>query len=397
MKQGQSDSAPQYEFDIAPDRRDTWSWKWKVSPGELPMWVADMDFEVAPEIVADLKARLNCAAYGYTYVPDEWYKAYISWWSRRHSLTVAKEEIFFVTGVVPLISSAVRRLTHPNENVVLQTPVYNVFFNCVVNNGCRVLTNRLFYDGHAWQMDFRDLEEKLKDPQTTLMILCNPQNPCGRIWTKNELARVGELCARYHVTVISDEIHCDVHSPESSYVPFASASDICRKISISCWSPSKAFNLAGMQSAAGFIPNPRLRTQIVRGLNNDEVAEPNFMAVTAAVSAFEKGERWLDELNRYVSGNKNYCMQFMESHMPHLHVFQSDATYLLWIDATSLCPASEHAGFADVAAYIRNRTGLFLSCGEQYGEGLSGFVRLNVATPRVFVEEAMHRLETLAK
>ena len=127
MKQGQSDSAPQYEFDIAPDRRDTWSWKWKVSPGELPMWVADMDFEVAPEIVADLKARLNCAAYGYTYVPDEWYKAYISWWSRRHSLTVAKEEIFFVTGVVPLISSAVRRLTHPNENVVLQTPVYNVF------------------------------------------------------------------------------------------------------------------------------------------------------------------------------------------------------------------------------------------------------------------------------
>ena len=285
-----------YNFDNPPSRRGSLCYKWDCKPGELPMWIADMDFEAAPEIRAALQKRLDHGIFGYDDMGEDWYSAYIGWWRDRHGLVMKKENLIFSAGVVPSISSLVRKLTTPNENVLLQTPVYNIFFNSVVNNGCRVLESPLVRDGEDWSIDFDDLEAKLADPQTSLMILCNPHNPVGRIWTREELARIGALCRKHHVTVISDEIHCDLTAPGKSYVPFASVDETCRSVSITCVAPTKCFNLAGMHSSAVYAADPLLRHKAWRALNTDEVAEPGTFACPAAVAAFTRGGPWLDAL-----------------------------------------------------------------------------------------------------
>ena len=212
-----------YNFDQIIDRRNTNSLKWNVGEGELPMWVADMDFETAPAVKAAIQKRAAHGVFGYTDLPEEWYEAYIHWWEKRHGLSIQKQWLVFCTGVVPAISSIVRKLTTPAEKVLIQTPVYNIFFNSILNNGRQVLESPLLWDGRKYSMDFTDLEQKLSDPQTTLMILCNPHNPVGKIWDKETLARIGALCEKHHVTVISDEIHCDLTAPGCQYTPFAAA------------------------------------------------------------------------------------------------------------------------------------------------------------------------------
>ncbi|MDE7045685.1 MAG: aminotransferase class I/II-fold pyridoxal phosphate-dependent enzyme, partial [Acetatifactor sp.] len=279
-----------YNFDKMTDRRGVGSLKWDVPERELPMWVADMDFETAPEVSEAIRTRAEHGIFGYSVVTDDWYEAYIRWWKRRHGLAVEKDWLIFCTGVVPAISSAVRKLTTVGENVLVQTPVYNIFFNSIRNNGRNILESPLVYDGERYSIDFADLEDKLANPQTTLMLLCNPHNPVGKIWDRETLARIGELCARHHVLVLSDEIHCDLTDPGCEYVPFASVSEVCRDNSITCMAPTKTFNLAGMQTAAVMVPDPVIRHKLNRGLNTDEVAEPNAFAVGAAVAAFEKGE-----------------------------------------------------------------------------------------------------------
>ncbi|MBR1669395.1 MAG: pyridoxal phosphate-dependent aminotransferase [Butyrivibrio sp.] len=377
-----------YDFDKVTDRRSAWAEKWNIKDGELPMWIADMDFETAPEVKKALLERLSLGAYGYTYIPGEWYDAYISWWERRHGLQMSEDELIFSTGVIPTISSSVRKLTSPNENVVILTPVYNIFYNCIVNNGARVLESRLFVKDGRWEIDFEDLEEKLSDPQTSLLLLCNPHNPVGRIWTKEELARIGELCKKHGVIVISDEIHCDITDPGKDYVPFASASDICRDISITAIAPSKAFNMAGMASSAAFVPNKFLRHRVWRQLNTDECGEPSFLAVTAAVAAFTKGEEWLGELNRYIYDNKLYCEKFIAENIPDAKLIHSEATYLIWLDCTNLYDKER-----DLADFIRDKTGLYIARGEQYGPGGEGFLRINLACPGSFVVDGMERLK----
>lgn len=273
-----------YDFDTVPDRRGTDSLKWETA-GELPMWVADMDFRTAPEIAAALNARLARDVFGYGIVPGAWYDAVCGWWETRHGFRMEKDWLLFCTGVVPALSSAVRKLTSVGENVLVQTPVYNIFFNSIVNNGRNVVESPLVYDG-GYRIDFADLEEKMSDPQTTLMLLCNPHNPVGKIWDRETLAHIGRLAAEHHVTVVSDEIHCDLTDPGREYVPFASASEICRGLSVTCIAPTKAFNLAGLQTAAVCVPDPVLRHKMWRALNTDEVAEPNSFAVPAAIAAF---------------------------------------------------------------------------------------------------------------
>lgn len=254
-----------YDFDKLTDRRGTGSLKWDVPHGELPMWVADMDFETAPEIIRALQERAVHGIFGYHVVTEDWYEAYRSWWERRHQLEMEKEWLIFCTGVVPAISSTVRKLTTVGENVLIQTPVYNIFFNSIRNNGRNVLESPLVYKNGEYSIDFADLEEKLADPQTTLMLLCNPHNPIGKIWDSETLARIGELCGKHHVLVLSDEIHCDLTDPEYRYIPFASVSRACRDNSITCLAPTKAFNLAGLQTAAVMVPNPVLRHKLNRG------------------------------------------------------------------------------------------------------------------------------------
>ena len=377
-----------YNFDKVIDRRKSWAEKWDIKEGELPMWVADMDFETAPEVKEALVERLSVGAYGYTYVPDEWYDAYISWWGRRHHLDMKRDELIFSTGVIPTISSSVRKLTTPNENVVILTPVYNIFYNCIVNNGARVLESKLIMSDEGWEIDFEDLEKKLSDPQTSLLLLCNPHNPVGRIWNKEELGRIGELCYKHGVIVLSDEIHCDIVDPGKEYVPFAAASDICKDISITAIAPSKAFNMAGMATSAAFVPNKILRHKVWRQLNTDECGEPAFMAITAAVAAFTKGEEWLEELNVYVYENKCYCEEFISNNIPGVKILHSEATYLIWLDCRAIT-----GDRTDLAGFIREKTGLYISCGEQYGPGGQGFLRINLACPKSTVIDGMNRLK----
>ncbi len=376
-----------YDFDAPIDRRNTGSLKWNVAAHELPMWVADMDFPAAPEIQAAIRARAEHGVFGYSVTPDAWYGAYQNWWRTRHGFALEKDWLIFCTGVVPAISSLVRKLTTPAEKVLLQTPVYNIFFNSVLNNGRQVLEAPLQYDGQNYTIDFADLEEKLADPQTSLMILCNPHNPTGNLWDRETLARIGELCWKYHVTVVSDEIHCDLTDPGYSYVPFASVSDNCRENSVTCIAPTKAFNLAGLQTAAVSVPNPVLRHKVWRALNTDEVAEGNVFSAIAAIAAFTEGGPWLDELRQYIARNKAQLLQLMADAQLPIHAAPSHATYLLWLDCSALPgTAAEFAGF------LRAQTGLFLSEGAQFGGNGAHFLRMNLACPSATVRDGFHRL-----
>lgn len=377
-------------FDTPNDRRHTGSLKWDVAEGELPMWVADMDFKTALEIRAALTEVAERGIYGYSVIPDEWYAAYAGWWETRHGFALKKEWLTFSNGVVAAISSAVRKLTTPAEKVVVQTPVYNIFFHSIRNNGREVLENPLIYDKErrTYAVDFDDLERKLSDPQTTLMILCNPQNPVGKIWDRDTLEKIGTLCARHHVVVLSDEIHCDLCDPGRAYVPFASVSDVCRDNSVTCIAPTKTFNLAGIQTAAVSVPNPFLRHKLECALNTDEAAEPNIFAVPAAIAAYTTGAPWLDALRSYLYDGKTIVKTFLEKELPDVQLIPSDATYLLWLDVSAVCPSS-----SALAAFLREKTGLFLTAGSQYGGNGSGFLRMNIACPHTVLRDGLLRLK----
>lgn len=375
-------------FDNIIDRSGTHSVKWDVDQGELPMWVADMDFAIAPAIEEAVKKRAAHPVFGYNMIPAAWNEAYVNWWRTRHDFTMDADWLVFTTGVIPALSTGVRRFSAPAEKVLINSPVYNVFYNSIVNNGRVILDSPLAYDGDRFDIDWADLEEKLSDPQCSLYILCNPHNPVGRIWRKEELARIGELCKKHHVTVISDEIHCDITSPGKSYTPFAAASDICKEISITAIAPTKAFNIAGLHTAAVMVPDETLHHRMWRALNNDEVAEANAFAVDAAIAAFTFGAEWLDAMRAYVEENKNYVRAFLKEHIPEITAPQSEATYLLWLDCTKLTQDSRA-----FAKEIRQKTGLYLSNGAQYGGAGTGFLRMNLACPRSYVEDGMRRLK----
>lgn len=377
-----------YDFDTPVNRRNSGSYKWDVAKHELPMWVADMDFETAPPIKEALRKRVEHGVFGYSIVKDDWAKSYVDWWRRRHHLEIKEEALIFCTGVVPAISTTVRKLTTPAEKVLIQTPVYNIFFNSILNNGRLVLESPLAYDGEHYQIDFVDLEEKLSDPQTSLMILCNPHNPVGKIWDRDTLAEIGHLCAKHQVVVISDEIHCDLVAPGTEYVPFASVNEECAMNSITCIAPTKTFNMAGIQTAAVLIPNPHLRHKIWRALNTDEVAEPNAFAVDAAVAAFTEGEAWLDELRAYVWENRRMVREFIEQEIPQVKLVSEEATYLLWLDCSALTENS-----VELAEFIRQETGLYVSEGAEYGGNGRKFLRLNTATTRANILDGLQRLK----
>lgn len=378
-----------YDFNVMTDRHNTNSLKWDVKAGELPMWVADMDFTTAPEIIDAMRKKVEQGIFGYTIVPDEWYETVAGWWAEHHDFPVSKGWLIFCTGVVPAISSIVRKMTTVGENILIQTPVYNIFFNSIVNNGRNVLESPLIYEGGRYRIDFLKLEQQLANPQTTMMILCNPHNPIGQIWSHDELQRIGEMCARHHVLVVSDEIHCDLTDTGRSYTPFASVSKVCEQNSITCVAPTKAFNLAGLQTAAVIVPNPVLRHKVNRGLNTDEVAEPNAVAMEATIAAFRHGGPWLDELRKYLTTNKELARKFIKEELPMLSVPDSEATYLLWIDCCKITEDTEL-----LCEYIRRETGLYLSEGEQYGESGSGFIRMNLACPQERLLDGLARLKT---
>jgi cysteine-S-conjugate beta-lyase len=378
----------QYDFGVLTDRRNTNSMKWDVDENVLPMWVADMDFKTAPEIIEAIKEKIGKGILGYTIVPDAWYQAISNWWGRRHHFRIDKEWLIFCTGVVPAISSAVRKMTSVGENILVQTPVYNIFFNSIVNNGRNIVENKLLYDGKQYSIDFEDLENKLSDPQTTMMILCNPHNPIGKVWDKETLERIGELCFKHHVLVLSDEIHCDLTDTQHEYIPFASVSEICAKNSITCIAPTKAFNIAGLQTAAVVVPDEVLRHKMNRALNTDEVAEPNAVTMEATIAAFTKGELWLNELRAYLEKNRKVAGKFIESKLTELYLVPGHATYLLWVDCSRITQDT-----ACLCQFLLSEAGLYVSAGEAYGETGKGFIRINAACPRERLEDGLTRLK----
>ena len=375
-------------FDTLVDRRGTHSLKWDVKENELPMWVADMDFKTAPVIIDAIKKRVEHGVFGYSIIPDEWNDAYIRWWEERHGFRIEKDWLIFSTGVVPILSSVVRKLTTPAENVLIMTPVYNIFFNSIVNNGRNVLECPLSYNDGEYSIDFDALEDAMAQPQTTMMIFCNPHNPVGKIWDRDTIARVGELAKKHHVIVVSDEIHCDITDPGKGYIPFASVSDTCREISVTCVAPTKAFNMAGLQTAAAIVPDEFLRHKVNRGLNTDEVAEPNAFAIWAAIAAFNEGGEWLDALREYIYENKLIVGTYVKDQLPQVKLVKSEATYLLWLYCTGICSNSE-----ELADFIREKTGLYLSDGVQYGRTGEHFLRLNVACQKSRLMDGLLRLK----
>ena len=377
-----------YDFDTVVDRRNDDSIKWNVAENELPMWVADMDFQTAPEILKALRNRLYQGVFGYTDIPDSWYDAYIGWWERRHGLKMEKENLFFSTGVVYSISAIIKHLAAANENIVVQSPVYNNFYNCIENAGLHVAENRLLYRDGTYSIDFADLEEKFADPHTNLMILCNPHNPISKIWSVEDLAKIGELARKNNVTVIADEIHCDITRPGTHYTPFAAVSDTCREVSVTCIAPTKTFNLAGLHSSAVYVPNPALRRKVRHALHADKLTTPNSFATVATIAAFEQGEKWFECLREYLFENRKLVENFLADELPEITAVKGDATYLVWLDISSLKETGRN-----VATYLRRKTGLFLIGGNAYGSGGEHFLRMNVACPKSICLDGLNRLK----
>ena len=377
-----------YDFDEIIPRRNTRSYKWDSAADNdvLPLWVADMDFRTAPAVVEALERRVKHGIFGYVKVPDEYYQAVTNWFAQRHGWQFQKEWMIYTSGVVPALSAIIKALTEPGDDIVVQTPVYNCFFSSIRNNGCRIVSNPLIYDGRTYRMDFEDLETKTADPNVKAMLLCNPHNPAGRVWTRDELIRLGEICRRNHVTVISDEIHCELVFPGHTYLPFASISDQHLWNSVTCISPSKSFNMAGLQIANIIARDDALRQRIDRAININEVCDVNPFGVEATIAAYNQGEEWLMQLIGYLHGNYETLCEFFGKYLPQIAVTELEGTYLVWTDCRKLGLSSDV-----LQSCLLAEAGVWLNSGTMYGAEGEGFMRWNIACPRSVLVQAMAR------
>lgn len=380
-----------YNFDEIIPRRGTNSYKWDTAREEdvLPMWVADMDFRTAPAITDALRQRVEHGIFGYTKVPQAYYDATISWFGRRHNFNIDKEWILFTSGVVPALSAIIKALTVSGDKVLVQTPVYNCFFSSIRNDECEIVTNELMYKDNAYSIDFEDLEQKASDPKVKLMLLCNPHNPVGRVWTRDELTQIGEICLRNNVIVVSDEIHCDLTFGEHTHIPFAFINEEFCNNSVTCIAPTKTFNLAGIQVANIVAKDAEIRKKIDKALNVNEVCEINVFAVEALIAAYNHGEDWLEELKLYLYDNYTILTDYFKQNLPQLSVTKLEATYLVWIDCSTLKLSSK-----EIADLLLINEKLWINEGTMYGEAGEGFIRINIATQR---ENMMRGLERIKK
>lgn len=376
-----------YDFDKTIDRRATNSYKWDSAPeGVLPMWVADMDFRTAPAIIDALQKRVAHGIFGYTRVPDAYYDAVTSWFSRRHGWDIDREWIIYTSGVVPAVSAVIKALTVPGDKVIVQTPVYNCFFSSIRNNGCEIVSNPLRRTADTYEMDFDALERCATDPRAKVMLLCNPHNPAGRVWTPDELTRLGNICLRNGVTVVADEIHCELVYQGFKYTPFASLSDAFLHRSVTCVSPSKAFNIAGLQIANIVAFDNDLRSRIDKAININEVCDVNPFGVAATIAAYNEGEEWLNQLVDYLHGNYEAMAEFCRRELPEFPITRFEGTYLVWMDCSSLgmpSDALEHALLDDAR--------LWLNAGTMYGAEGEGYMRWNIACPRSVMLDGLNR------
>lgn len=378
-----------YDFDEIIPRRGTNSIKWDLDedPGILPMWVADMDFRTAPAVAEALRRRVEHGVFGYAKAPQAYYDAIVGWFARRHDWQPRPEWILHTTGVIPALSAIIKALTRPGDKVLVQTPVYNHFFISIRNSGCETAESELIYRNGTYTADFDDLERKAADPRVKLMLLCNPHNPAGRVWSPEELRRIGEICLRNDVFIVADEIHCELVMPGYRYTPFASLSEEFLHRSVTCASPSKAFNLAGLQVANIFAADKAVREKIDRSLDINETGEIGPLAIAALIAAYNEGAEWLDALNEYLAGNYRFLREYFGRHLPQYPVLPLEGTYLVWVD----CSASGLTS-GELETRLLERAKLRINPGTMYGRAGRNFIRLNIACPRQLLAEGLERL-----
>lgn len=373
-----------YDFETVIDRKGTDSLKWDLFGDDLPMWVADMDFRVAPAIEKAIQERANHPVYGYTVVPDELFEAYIGWWNRRYGFEMSRDDMAYSTGVMPSISSMIRCMTDVGDEILIQSPVYHVFYYVIEDNDRKVLENELVYENGEYRIDFDDLDEKLS--KVKMMILCNPHNPVGKIWSGDDLARIGELCRKHDVILISDEIHCDLTDPGLRYNPFETSYEYDK--AITCLSPSKSFNIAGFQSSVVHTKNRQLLEKVKTQMHIDNSDSCNVFATSAVIAAYEESEEWLEELKEVLYENKQTVKDYLASELPIVKLVECDATYLLWLDCSALNVASKV-----LSGFLRTNQGLFLSAGIDFGQNGDGFLRMNIACPQELLRDGLGRLK----
>ena len=361
-------------------------WDETDDPTELPLWVADMDFETAPAITQALVDRARQGVFGYVHPSDEYYKALTNWFERRHGWHIDRRGVIIVPGVVPAISAIIKALARPGQGVIIQTPVYNCFFSSIRNNGCRIVENTLLRQGDSYVMDYEDFERCCADPDNVLVLLCNPHNPAGRVWTRAELERVAEIAARHGVTVVSDEIHCELVFDRKGYVPYATVS---QQPCVCCVSPSKAFNTAGLQTANIVCPDDDMRARIDRAVNDNEVCDVGVFGPIALIAAYNHGEDWLEQLLVYIHGNYEYLKERIAAMNAGFEVLRLEGTYLAWVDVSSLGMPVD-----GLCTRLREQAHIRFTPGTAYGDDGEGYIRINLATQRARLAEALDRLQT---
>lgn len=382
----------EYDFSRPTDRRGTDSYKWdSASEADIiPLWVADMDFETFPGITEALQRRVAHGIFGYTRVPEAYYEAVCRWFGKRHAWHINREDIIYTSGVVPAVSAVIKALTLPGDQVIVQGPVYNCFFSSIRNNGCEMVSNSLIYNKEElrYEIDFDDLERKLKHERARLMLLCNPHNPGGRVWTRDELTRVAELCRKYGVRVVSDEIHCELTLNDNEYVPFGSLPDELSRGSITCCSPSKAFNTAGLQIANIVCRNAEVRNRIDRAININEVCDVNPFGVIALQAAYsDEGYEWLTQLRKYISANYDLLLERFARELPKCKVMRMEGTYLAWIDCSELYISSD-----EIEEMLMHENKVWVNAGSMYGAEGAAFIRINMACTSELLNEGITRI-----
>lgn len=387
-----------YNFDELIERRGTGCVKWDSVPvtpstgggqGEalIPLWVADMDFAVAPAIQEAVRRRAEHPIYGYNIVEDDYYEAIIAWFGRRHGWTIRREQILYTTGVVPAMSVAIKALTQPGQQVVILSPDYNCFFSSIKNNGCKVSESVLLRKEDHFEVDWDDFEQRCADETTTVFLLCNPHNPTGRVWLRDELQRMSDICHRHGVRIVSDEIHCELTMPGHTFCPMATVDETAVVLN----SPSKSFNTAGLQIANIICVDDATRRRIDRAININEVCDVNPFGPRALIAAYNESEEWLDALNAYLWDNYKALCDYAAQHLPAWHVMPLEGTYLVWVDVSACCD-----NVADYCDHIFQQTGVRFNPGTMYGpESGEGYLRINIACPRSLLMEALNRTKTI--
>lgn len=382
----------EYDFSKPTERRGTDSYKWDSAPEAdiIPLWVADMDFETFPGITEALQRRVAHGIFGYTRVPEAYYEAVCRWFDKRHGWRINREHIIYTSGVVPAVSAVIKALTLPGDQVIVQGPVYNCFFSSIRNNGCEMVSNSLIYNKEElrYEIDFDDLERKLKHERARLMLICNPHNPGGRVWTRDELTRMAELCRKYGVRVVSDEIHCELTLYDNEYVPFGSLPDELSRDSITCCSPSKAFNTAGLQIANIVCRDAEVRNRIDRAININEVCDVNPFGVIALQAAYsDEGYEWLTQLRKYISANYDLLLERFARELPKCKVMRMEGTYLAWIDCSQL-----HISSDEIEEMLMHENKVWVNAGSMYGAEGAAFIRINMACTSELLNEGITRI-----